>query len=610
MFEDIIVGINHIWNNKFAEAEGVFSSKKDSSPRYALHYAEVAFLRSFITADTTDTETAIHRLKEAKRLAESQLKHYENRTMPPGVPGNDRKTFLNSFLDCRIVFGDALYMGAVLQLTRDSKIKGAFNMRKSWKVFEECLKMMKEIKDSKEVFDEELQRCLHFGAGFFYFAMSIIPQKFLKLIELVGFRADRDLGLKYIRECHDAGGIRSPFATIVLLFNNLLLPRGLANPAKYLREADALIKESLIKYPQGSLFQVMGSHCARKQCNVEEGITFMLNAIENCNSLGSAPLIYKYELANCYTMSLKWETAAQHFEPLVQEEKFQVRALAALQLASCYFMMGQRDKAIALLQRIPSLAKKNSSVDPIVVHQAQRFLANGGWLSAFELLFIRRDLAKMDQIMPQTLALLEAQAANTQALKPITVDGKQNKGISGLFSGLSLGSKKTEQTDNAADDRAAYLLLKGAMLKSLETVDEAIACFKEAISLESVVKEKFYVVYALYELAESLYHQGQLKEAQEAIKKCNNFSGYDWEDPLKVRLRVTMDQLKKGGVLQDDDDADGAELKSSSSTPNLATPPPASASASGSSSSSSSSTAASPSIPTSDIPNNEIPASC
>jgi len=565
MFEEIIVGINHIWNNKFTEAEEVFGGKKSTSPRYALHYAEVAFLRSFITADTTDTETAISRLKEAKKLAEHHLKYYEKGSFPPGVPVTDKKGFANGHLDGRIVFGDSLYMGAVLQLTRDSKLKGAFNMRKSWKVFEESLKIVKETKET-DLFEVELIRCLNFGAGFFFFAMSIIPQKFLKLVELVGFRADRDLGLKYIRECHDAGGIRSPFATIVLLFNNLLLPRGLANPAKYLREADALIKESLSKYPQGSLFQVMGSHCARKQCNVDEGINFMVSAIQNCESLGSAPLIYKYELANCYTMKLMWETAAEHFEPLVQQEKFQVRALCALQLSTCYFMMGQRDKANALLQRIPSLAKKNSSVDPIVVRQAQRFLANGGWFSAFELLFIRRDLAKMDQIMPETLALLDAQAANTQGLKPIVVDANKNKGLAGLFSGISIGNKKAEPGEGASDDRAAYLMLKGSMLKSLERPDEAVNCFREAISLEPVVKEKYFVVYSLYEMAETLFHQGQLKEAQEAIKRCNSFSGYDWEDPLKVRLRVTMDQLKKGGVLQDDDDADGAEVKSTSSS--------------------------------------------
>ena len=40
------------------------------------------------------------------------------------------------------MLGDALYMTAILQLTRDSKVKGAFNLRKSWKTFEATEKML------------------------------------------------------------------------------------------------------------------------------------------------------------------------------------------------------------------------------------------------------------------------------------------------------------------------------------------------------------------------------------------------------------------------------------------------------------------------------------
>jgi len=554
MFADIIEGINYIWNNKFTEAEQVFATKKDVNPRHALHYAEVAFLRSFITADTNDTETAVSRLKDAKKLAENYLKYYEKGSAPPAVTVADKGELANNFLDCRVVFGDSLYMLAVLQLTRDSKLKGALNMRKSWKVFEESQKSVQDSKDFTH--NEELVRCLNFGAGFFFFAMSIIPQKFLKLVELVGFRADRDLGLKYIRECHDSGGIRAPFATIVLLFNNLLLPRGLANPAKYLREADVLIKESLIKYPQGSLIQVMGSHCARKQCDIDGGIKFMEDAIENCKSLNASPLIYKYELANCFAMKLNWAEAAKHFEPLINEEKFQVRALCALQLAACYHMMGEREKAGALFAKVPSYAKKNSSVDPIVSHQATRFASNGGWFAALELLYIRRDLAKMERNVPEILQLLEQQAGHTNALKPVTVDVNSKKGFAGFankLSSLSIGKpKKDEPVDHSIDDRAVYLLIKGALLKSAEKADEAIECFREVIRLEPLIREKYLVPYCLFEFGECMYQKGSLKEAQDAMKKCNNISGYDWEDPLKVRLRVTIDQLKKGGVMDAD----------------------------------------------------------
>jgi len=227
-------------------------------------------------------------------------------------------------------------------------------------------------------------------------------------------------------------------------------------------------------------------------------------------------------------------------------------------------MMGEREKAIALLKRVPTFAKKNSSVDPIVERQAARFVSNGGWFAAFEMLYIRRDLAKMERIVPELLEILEKQAANTNALKPVTVDVNSKKGLAGFankLSSLSIGkSKKDEPVDHSIDDRAVYLLIKGALLKSAEKVDDAIECFREVIRLEPVIREKYLVPYCLFEFGECMYQKGSLKEAQEAMKKCNNISGYDWEDPLKVRLRVTIDQLKKGGVndLDEEDEIAGA----------------------------------------------------
>lgn len=493
----------------------------------------------------------------------------EKGTVPAGFPADmDKRMFANTHLDARIVMGDVLYMIAVLQLIRDSKLKGALNMRKSWKVFEELLKL---VNRDPSVYDPELVRCLNFGSGFFLFAMSIIPQKFLKLVELIGFKADRDLGLKYVRECHDAGGIRCPFASIVLLFNNLILPRGLANPAKYLKEADSLIQQSLVKYPNGSLFQVMGSHCARKQCNVDEGIRYMELAIENCKSLGVSPQIYTYELANCYCMKMKWDTAASQFEPLVQADNFQVRALCALQLASCYYMMGDRTKAQALYQKIPLLVRKNSSVDPIVVQQAQRFLASGGHFAALELLYIRRDMAKMEKEIPELLLVLEKLATECGATKPIVVEAKKES-ITNKLKSFTFGSKsKQEVVDYSADNRACYLMLKGSMLKTLNKNDEAVACLREAIQLESMLKEKYFVPYSLFELTEIYYHQNNLTEAQATIKRCNQASGYSWEDPLKVRLRVTMDQLKNGGVLDDNDDDSAATSSTDGADPSSPT---------------------------------------
>jgi len=550
-YSEVIKGIDYIWNNKFDEADKLFETQRTKIPRYALHFAESRFLRSFLTADQEDTQSALNRFKACKDLAEEHLKFYERGQIPGAPLGTkvDINQLKQDLLETRIVIGDALYMMAVIQMLREARIKGAFNLRRSWKVFEKALKDSKEIKS----IDPELQTSLEFGAGFFLFAISILPQKFLKIVELVGFKSDKDTGLHYIRTTQKHGGIRGPYATMLLLCNDLLLPRGIANVEEYLREADALITESLTKYPEGSLFHVMGSHCARKQCNLDKGIKLMEIAIDNSKNLSQPPLIYRYELANCYCMNLEFQKAADMFAPLTTVPKFQVKTIATLQLGACFIMTGEYEKAQELFQKVASSGAKGN-LDSMIVRQSKRYLINGGHFAAFELLYMRRDLAKMTANMKAVLQELDKMASHTKALSITGRTPKEERKsksklvqLSSSFKNLSPFSKKKEDIDTSFDDRASYLLLRGSMLKSLGHHEEAVACFIEVVDvLAEDVTEKMFVPYAYYELGESYYTVGKLKEAEEMMKKCGKISGYDWEDPLRIRLRVTMDQLKKG----------------------------------------------------------------
>jgi len=255
----------------------------------------------------------------------------------------------------------------------------------------------------------------------------------------------------------------------------------------------------------------------------------------------------------------------KNIEILIKEEKFQVRALCALQLAGCCMMLGNKERAYDLFGKLSNFASK-SSLDQIVVRQAKRYLGNGGHFSAFELLYLRRDLAKMLPIMSQVLQVLDSVAHNTKALEKREIEPKPEQktgltssvnklgsamGLSNLGKKLSPFARKKEITDYSYDDRASYLLLRGSILKALGNLDESITSFREVGEMHDSLNEKLYTPYCLYELGESYFMKGQLPDALDAIRKCSKISGYDWEDPLRIRLRVTMDQLKKGGIPAD-----------------------------------------------------------
>jgi tetratricopeptide (TPR) repeat protein len=949
------------------------------------------FLRSFITADVNDTAEALTRLEKARKLAEHVISTSTSASSSSSA-SSSTPTYNAAQLDARVVQGDSLYMTAILQMTRDAKITGILNLRKSWKAFEATQKLLPaNAATSDDPALSELVRCVEFGNGIFLWAISIIPKKFLKLVQLVGFKADRDKGLSYLKRAHDGAGVRGPYGTMLLLVNNLLLPRGLADVSQYLAEANTLIEGTSAKFPNGSLFQVMGSHCRRKMCDVDGGVEFMERAIKSCSSLKQAPLIYRYELANCYCVpeeheiltnrgfldldayeaavaadptllvasynvdakalvfeapnklvqfaaatrelvelsdademvnvwsadsdshgiaqcgqsngvsmlvtkehdvfahvdesgtyakhkagdllksdakynvvrqlavaeagvqceivpdfcdelglrtaeqralfyeiygfwlrdgTLRWHSRSQQFvvtfsqvneadnawleaslttlevpyiksdpslvgqvtisiqsdawnrffaaeykhkynqtadegrvfdtvstadgsymqpegitsakwfaywvwrlgaaslrrvlaglcrgdgdsknrciwtssarfrdeiqrvclmagytahfrcahkaavpnwavffaesdgspsgemaskpnlskargeirerkytgrvwcfnmpsgfiwvrrvfkdehgvvtkasrplitgncmkldfkaavplyEELIKMPDFQVRVIAAVQLACCYATLGRSDDAIKQFKSVDKLLKKPTSLDKQMARQATRFAANGAHFAIYELLYMRRDLVKMTKYMETFLESLEAAADKTKAKEPVDVKArlaaapsgldKMKSGFSSLLGKKSAAAPAASTADvHHADDRASYMLVRGSMLKALGRSDDAMQCFRDIIELKPVLQEKFFVPYALYELGESLYEKGQLKEADAKMRECAKApSGYDWEDPLKIRLRIVSDQIHAAlggagaaGAADDDDEAMTEEEK-------------------------------------------------
>jgi len=97
------------------------------------------------------------------------------------------------------------------------------------------------------------------------------------------------------------------------------------------------------------------------------------------------------------------------------------------------------------------------------------------------------------------------------------------------------------------DFRAQYLLFKAAILKTKNGLDseEAISLLEQITKMEKVLVDKWYLPYAWFELCESYFNRKKYHEAAQALKKCQSYSDYPWEDPLRVRARVTADHLKK-----------------------------------------------------------------
>jgi len=574
--EAAIKAVDLTWNNKNDEAEKELASTCTTIPRHADHFTEIQLIKCILTGTAAECQKLEQRVKAQRTLAESHMKIYQKKQLPPGVEihaeGRDRQVVVfNLDLDARIANGDAMMMNAVMHFIGGSKVKAILQLRKSWKCFQS---LEKEFSQLEPAMHPELRHAFHFGLGFFYFVVSIIPGSFLRIAQVAGFKADGPRGLKLCREVRDESRIRMPFATILLLFHLLIVPRGLSDVRPLIAEADVVIKETLQRYPDGVAWHIMASQSSRKQNDLEKGCEHCRIALEGARSFGVEPATLAYEYAACHFMMLKWDDAIRLLEPLAHIGTFRLRGTAALQSASAYLMNGQLDKAREMWQNTPTLiGKTHSQTDASTMKWAARYLQNNGPFAAFDILYIRRDMAKMVKLADQLLTLLDKQAkvagilkddgtlcdaatstkklvdkSEAEASGAVVATKNPIKALSGLFKKKDDKSKQMVEVYQWTNDfRAQYLLFKAAILKTRNGLDDeqAIGLLEQIPLMEKALVDKWYLPYAWFELCESYFNRKKYHEAAQALKKCQSFSDYPWEDPLRVRARVTADHLKK-----------------------------------------------------------------
>ena len=69
------------------------------------------------------------------------------------------------------------------------------------------------------------------------------------MLEVLGFKADRDKGILMLQTVQQNGGVRSPIAALILLANYLFIPRALTNVKSLLGYAGPICRDALVKYP-------------------------------------------------------------------------------------------------------------------------------------------------------------------------------------------------------------------------------------------------------------------------------------------------------------------------------------------------------------------------
>eukprot|EP01125_Pyxidicula_operculata_P018614 TRINITY_DN6623_c0_g1_i1.p1 TRINITY_DN6623_c0_g1~~TRINITY_DN6623_c0_g1_i1.p1 ORF type:complete len:1121 (+),score=202.26 TRINITY_DN6623_c0_g1_i1:125-3487(+) len=513
--------VRAIWETKYKDAAQILSVSDD--PLHKLHYAEVAFFEAMLSEETKDSHEALSRLTEAESAINNKLH-------PPKTSlfsSSEHKLSPHEKSLYHVALADVYAFSAGIYMRRGDYIRGAYNIRQSWKAFQlnyvsfgEDLPSREE--DSNDVKKERIhdikkslsangiesyrKSSLLFGMGAFYFFISLIPTNFLWVLEMIGFSADREFGLRLLQECAEHAGHRSPAALLLLLWLQSFFMEDL-------EASEKVLSDSILMIPEGSMFYYLAGYMRRKQGDMDEAISMFSSCYKYSSQSPDLLRMCKYELGWCYYLKLDWNTAIAYFEEFLKEQKApSFKAYCAYQLGVCYHMIGDWSSALDSFKNVDGWARKHFTFDQYARRKSNEYISKNE-ISASEAYLLKFEILASAKQPDQAIAQME----NAQEI--LTLD---------------------------TEDWAVFLYWRGRALRSLHRFEESKKCFKLVIDLKQKITREIWILpHAYTEWGEITHEEGDNEGALKLFNHAkSDYSGYDLDKPLLRRIAKSLDLLK------------------------------------------------------------------
>eukprot|EP00796_Vickermania_ingenoplastis_P005485 gene5485-3959_t len=541
---NISEAVRMMWNNEYDGALEILKGKKHTQPRYALEWAAVFIVQSLMSSTNEGREKILDLLKEADTLAVATKydapMFFDDDDEVPGSPDSRacRDTKKKEFraqmkaakksgemfnqswkLECDVIYADALLLRAICQLMMNSYLKGGMNLRKAWGCFYTLIQEVEN--DTTNSIPEELKMAIKCGTGTFYAFLALVPANLMKLLSIIGFISDKELGEKYLTEVFQSNSIRAPFAALVLCTLYLFLPTGLGDLNATLDKAKVVLETMNKRYPNNTYFHGYSNFYYRKRGQTEEAVKSITLAATNAEKVGLAPLLIRYLLADTLFMDLAWKDALSTYTAILHhlektKEKFAYTGQIVLSVAACHVMLGNKSEAMNWVKKVKGMYNPKSKNDSNSPKMANRIIANPRLLplAAVYMLYINRDLAHMNKDQGNRI-MIEFDRV---------LEGEDTSG---------------PETENM------IRLFRGVICKGCGRTDDAFKYLNEVFDHEKKIpSDSMILPFAYYEAAELEYRQGNLQKAKEMFEKGSKLKG-DGNETLSNRYSIAMKQLKK-----------------------------------------------------------------
>ncbi|XP_041913283.1 tetratricopeptide repeat protein 39C isoform X2 [Alosa pseudoharengus] len=547
-------GINMLLNNGFKESDELFRKYRTHSPLMSFGASFVSFLNAMMTFEDEKMQTACDDLKTTEKLCESDVGVIETirNKIKKSVDSQRPEVTVVDRLQRQIIVADCQVYLAVLSFVKQelsAYIKGGWILRKAWKMFNKCYSDINQLQEScrqkspdqqdalssdqanhnmpageaEGVTAEALSRLkgsVSFGYGLFHLCISMVPPHLLKIVNLLGFPGDRHQGLASLAYASESKDMKAPLATLALLWYHTVVQPFFAvdgsDSRAGLLEAKAILQKKSVVYPNSSLFIFFRGRVQRLECQINSALTSFHDALDLVSDQREIQHVCLYEIGWCSMIELNFEDAYKAFERLKNESRWSQCYYAYL-TGVCQGASGDLEGARGIFKDVQKLFKrKNNQIEQFALRKAERLRKISPTrelciLGVVEVLYLWK-------------ALPNCSATKLQVMSQV---------LQGLEDPSSYGLRH---------------LLLGAIQKCLGNIKDAVQSFQLAARDDLGRQTNSYIQpYSVYELGCMLLTKPETvgKGRSLLLQSKDNYSGYDFENRLHVRIHSALASLKE-----------------------------------------------------------------
>ncbi|KAF0880522.1 TT39B protein, partial [Crocuta crocuta] len=536
--EECTTGLYLFLNNRFSDAIDLIHPWSKNSIYHALIYNILMVVKAILTFEPQDIETGMTTAKEALKTCNNFRRKFRMMNFSHLVKKQGIKAIKEEELHAEVCYAECLILKSTVTFIQDESmlgfLKSAINIGLSYQIYKDCQQVLTQMPHSHSKTYRHLVEGVKFGLGAFNLLLSLVPPKTLKLLNIVGYSGDREVGLTLLYESASKSHINNILSALTLVFYYSYIYVAIGVEKGHNSAVEDLFLIYLRKFPNCVILKFFQARFSMLKGNFENAQLVLAECILIQNEWKQVHHLCYWELMWCHIFLRNWKKAYCYADLLSHYSRWSKAIYMYSKAMLLTLLPSQSVKSVSedissLFLKVDGLRIKilgtSVPIEKFVAEKGQRYGTTTGWFTAQPILeFI-------------------------YAWSGFRVMSKKLDLISSWLSIIDKGQdllRENPNTEYGTDDLSLLNLLKGLCLKHLGRYSTAEHYFNSVIQKEKLLKYDHYLVpYTYYELGILHYLKGDYDRATKNLDNIKNYKDYSMEARLQFRAHIALEQIAK-----------------------------------------------------------------